>query len=82
MTDATLDAGSPQAIATALDTPRLTLTTIGRELGYSRGALEKFRNGQRPMPEAARLRLAAFIEAHAQRLLDASRALRGPPGSD
>jgi hypothetical protein len=42
----------PEAIARALDTPRLTLGEIGKAVGASRFALEKYRNGQRAPPHS------------------------------
>lgn len=65
------------AVARALDTPRLTLAKIGQAVGASRFALEKYRNGQRALPETLRLRLIAYLEAHARQVLADATALRG-----
>jgi hypothetical protein len=65
-----------EAIARALDTPRLTLGEIGKAVGASRFALEKYRNGQRPLPPVTRIRLADYLEAHAQQVLTDAQALR------
>lgn len=67
----------PSLIIRALDTPRLDLPAIGRAIGSSRTALVKYRNGQRPMPEGLRLKLAAYLDAHARRLEELAQALRG-----
>jgi hypothetical protein len=70
-----------EAVTRALDTPRLTLGEIGKAVGASRFALEKYRNGQRLLPPVTRIRLADFLEAHARQVLadaDALRALFGP----
>ena len=69
-------APSPEAIARALDTPRLTLGEIGKAIGASRFALEKYRNGQRALPETLRLRLIAYLEAHAREIQADAEALR------
>jgi hypothetical protein len=63
-------------IIRALDTPRLDLPTTGRAIGSSRTALVKYRSGQRPMPEGLRLKLAAYLDAHARRLGELAQALR------
>ena len=65
-----------EAIARALDTPRLTLGEIGKAVGASRFALEKYRNGQRPLPPVTRIRLADYLEAHARQVLADADALR------
>jgi hypothetical protein len=39
-----------EAVARALNTPRITLEVIGKAIGTSRFALEKYRNGQRTPP--------------------------------
>lgn len=77
-------APSPQTnpVTQALDVPRLTLDDLAGALGTSRASLEKYRlppapGRQRvPMPEAVRLRLAAFLEGHAARLLNLADELR------
>ena len=56
--------------------PRITLGTIGKAIGASRFALEKYRNGQRPLPRAMRIRLADYLEAHARQVLADADALR------
>jgi hypothetical protein len=66
----------PEAIARALDTPRLTLGEIGKAVGASRFALEKYRNGQRPLPPVMRIRLADYLEAHARQVLANAHVLR------
>jgi ferredoxin len=61
---------SPEAtaVARALDTPRITLREIGEAIGVSRFAMEKYRNGQRPLPPVTRIRLADYLEAHARQV--------------
>jgi ATP synthase alpha/beta family, nucleotide-binding domain len=65
-----------EAVTQALDTPRLTLGKIGKAVGASRFALEKYRNGQRPLTPMTRIRLAEFLEAHARQVLADADALR------
>jgi hypothetical protein len=63
-------------IARALDTPRITLGEIGEAIGVSRFAMEKYRNGQRVLPETLRERLIAYLEAHAREIQADAEALR------
>ena len=66
----------PAIVARALDTPRVTLTTIGHAIGVSRYALEKYRDGQRAIPEARLLRLLDYLEGHARSIQSDVDALR------
>jgi hypothetical protein len=65
-----------EAVTRALDRPRITLVMIGKAIGVSRFAMEKYRNGQRPLPPVRRIRLAAYLEAHARQVLADADALR------
>lgn len=65
--------------AEALDAPRLTLDDLADATGATRAALERYRlTGPRAirMPAPVRLRLAAFLEGHARRLLELAGQLR------
>lgn len=73
--------GRASVVRRALDTPRLTLDLIAEATGVSRGALAKYREASRPMPAEVRLRLAAFLEGHARRLLALAEQLRVGVGS-
>lgn len=66
----------------ALDTPRLSLEDLAAATGASRAALDKHRAGENRMPRPVRLRLAAFLEGHARRLLDLAEQLRGIDDGD
>jgi hypothetical protein len=52
------------------------LGEIGEAIGVSRFAMEKYRNGQRALPETLRLRLIAYLEAHAREIHADADALR------
>lgn len=60
----------------ALDVPRLTLGEIADRIGATTAALNKYRQGERPMPLTVRLRLAALLEAQAAELRTLAEALR------
>lgn len=60
----------------ALDVPRLTIGQLADAAGVSRPALVSYQQGRAPMPWPARARLAAFLEAHAMRLLALAEELR------
>lgn len=68
-----------RVVRQALDTPRLSLEDMADATGASRAALVKYRLAPGPgrrMPEPVRLRLAAFLEGHARRLLELAEELR------
>ena len=70
----------------AIDTPRLTVDDIAKAIGEkSRWNLMAYRSGRARMPERIRLRLAAFLDGHARRLLalaDELRSLREESGDE
>jgi hypothetical protein len=60
----------------ALDAPRLTLDDLAEAVGITRGAAEPYRELRRRMPRRIRLRLAAYLEAHAAKMHDLAEELR------
>ncbi len=61
-------AGRDLVVREALEVSRLTVTRMAEELGIPRATLEAYRLGTRRMPPAARLRLAAYLNQHADTL--------------
>lgn len=64
-----------EAVRYALDLSRLTLPTIGGELGIKRDTLEAYRRGLRRMPAPARRALASLLTRHAAEVAAAAAAL-------
>ena len=62
----------------ALEVSRLTVTRMAEELGIPRATLEAYRLGTRRMPQAARLRLSAYLAQHAEMLRLIAQALGTP----
>ncbi len=60
----------------SLDVPRMTMGEIAGRIGATTAALNKYRQGLRPMPPAVRLRLAQLLEGHAWELEAIAAALR------
>ncbi len=60
----------------ALDKPRLTLGEIADRIGATTAALNKYRQGTRPMPLPVRSRLAQLLEEQAAELEALAEALR------
>ncbi len=60
----------------AIDDPRITLEDLAKAVGRTRGALEKYREEKRAMPESVKKRLAAFLDKHAHRLSEIAKELR------
>lgn len=60
----------------ALDLPRLGLNDLAQAAGRSRTSIEKYRVGEKSMPEPVRKSLAAFLEEHARQLRQLAKELR------
>jgi transcriptional regulator with XRE-family HTH domain len=66
----------PETIRRALDVPRLTMGDLADRTGASQAALNKYRQGERRMPQDVRLHLAHVLDAHAAELRALAEALR------
>jgi len=66
----------PEIIRRALDVPRLTLGELADRTGTTRAAMNKYRQGDRPMPLPVRHHLAQALEAHAAELRALAEELR------
>ncbi len=60
----------------AIDHPRLTLDDLAEAAGRTRGAMEKYREEKREMPDSVKRKLARFLEKHAYRLEEIAEELR------
>jgi hypothetical protein len=63
----------------AIDEPRVTLDDLADATGRRRVTMEKYRELKLTMPDSVRLKLAAFLDRHAQRLRALAEELKGDP---
>lgn len=66
----------PETVRRGLDVPRLTLGDMADRIGATTAALNKYRQGTRPMPLPVRSRLAQLLEEQAAELVALAEALR------
>jgi DNA-binding LacI/PurR family transcriptional regulator len=60
----------------AVSEPRLTIADIARAIGLSPNTVKHYNTGRRRMPDDVRKRLAAFLQAHGERMIQLARELR------
>lgn len=74
-------AGAADPAREALEKTCLTVKRIAHDIGMPRATLEAYRLGTRRMPHSARVRLGAYLAAHAAMLDGLAQALMAPPSA-
>jgi hypothetical protein len=63
-------------VQSVINTPRLTMVQMARAMDMNRRTLVSYQKGERNMPPESRRALVTVLEAHAEDVKDAIRALK------